>query len=151
MMSPAERMLIEHQCTKLVVQAMRCFDARDYVAFARLFAVDGQFVRATDRCAPLTGREAIAAALERRPASRFTRHLCTNIEVDVQDADHAQSVCYLLLYSATLTDPNSHKVLRADARQAVGEYHDRFVRTAEGWRIARREGTVLLETGDPQT
>lgn len=35
----------------------------------------------------------------------------------------------------------------ADRIQRMGEYRDTLVRKEEGWRIARREGRLVLHTG----
>lgn len=59
-----------------------------------------------------------------------TNHMMTNFVVEV-DGDHATATTYV------------HVVLVLDAARsrsvdAVGTYHDRLVRTAEGWRISDR-------------
>ncbi len=123
---------IERACARLLLRSIRAFDERDWPVYASLFTDDGVFIRANQPDEPLAGREAIRAALAARPATRLTRHLCTNIEIDVLDAEHARGSCYLVLY--------------VEAGQRVGEYHDTFERTAEGWRISRREGRLIFRT-----
>lgn len=85
-----------------------------------------------------------AVELERRLASglpRFaaTSHHVSNIEIDFDSgtddvdgsgADTATSVTYLLAWHRYADD-------RPDAT-LYARYHDRFVRTADGWRIAER-------------
>jgi uncharacterized protein (TIGR02246 family) len=137
----------ERECSRLMVRSLRLFDARDWDGYAQLFTPDGLFVRANEPDAPLKGREAIAAALSARPAARLTRHLCSNIEIEVRDATHAEGRCYLLLYAADASAPAGTGGHRADEVQRLGEYHDLYVRTAEGWRIARRSGRLILHTG----
>jgi uncharacterized protein (TIGR02246 family) len=135
---------IERACTRLVLRSIRAFDERDWPGYASLFTEDGVFIRANAPDEPLTGREAISAALATRPTSRLTRHFCTNIEVDVLDAQHARGLCYLLLYAGDASLPDSAAGRPADGVQRVGEYHDTFVRTEDDWRISRREGRLIF-------
>ncbi len=139
-----DRAEIEHACTRLVLRSLRAFDERDWLAYAQLFAEDGVFVRANEPDHPLEGRAAIHSALAERPANRLTVHLCTNLEIEVLDRDRAQGHCYLLLYSGDASHPESRAGRPADSIQRVGEYRDRFVRTAEGWKIALRVGKLIL-------
>jgi 3-phenylpropionate/cinnamic acid dioxygenase small subunit len=148
MRSEAETMLIEHACERLLLRSIRTFDERDWQGFADVFAKEGVFVRANQPNDPLVGREAILVALKSRPADRLTRHLCTNIQIDVIDSDHAKGLCYLSLFSATATPPEKAIGGPADPVQRLGEYSDEYVRTADGWRIARRVGIIVLQMGE---
>jgi ketosteroid isomerase-like protein len=142
-----QRTLIERQLERLVLHSIRAFDARDWQAFADTFTADGVFVRANAPGEPLVGRKAIIAGLAARAATRLTRHLCTNIEIEVSSADTASGRCYLLLFAADATEPAGVDGHLSDPPQRIGEYHDTFSRTAEGWRIARRAGRLLMYTG----
>ena len=141
-MEPAQ---IERACQRLILRSIRAFDERDWQTYARLFTPDGVFIRANQPAEPLVGREAIAAALGSRSVRRITRHLCTNIEIEVLDEHRAEGRCYLLLFAgeaqAAAADSGG---VPAQPPQRVGEYHDLFSLTAEGWRIARRTGRLVL-------
>jgi uncharacterized protein (TIGR02246 family) len=143
-MTAQEQLAIEHACQKVMLKSISTFDDRDFAGFAALFAADGVFVRANQPGEPLVGREAIVAALQARPADRLTRHLCTNIEIDVIDADRAVGRCYLYLFSASTALPEQVGGRPADPTQRLGQYLDKYVRTPEGWRIARRDGKVVM-------
>jgi ketosteroid isomerase-like protein len=143
---PAE---IERACTRLVLRSLRAFDERDWPAYAQLFTEDGVFIRASEPDQPLVGRAAIETALAARPANRLTMHLCTNLEIEVLDGEHAQGRCYLLLYSGDASHEEGSAGRPADATQRLGEYRDRFVRTPGGWKIARRVGKLILHAGRP--
>lgn len=136
---------IERQCARLVLRSLRAFDERDWPGYAELFAEDGVFIRANAPDEPLVGREAIRRALAERSAARLTRHLCTNLEIDVLDGEHARGFCYLLLYAGDASQPESPGGRPADGVQRVGEYRDTFVRTGAGWRIGMREGRLVLQ------
>ena len=147
-MTAQELIEIEHACQKILLRSISTFDDRNFEAFADLFASDGVFVRANQPNEPLIGRQAILAALQSRPADRLTRHLCTNIEIAVTDSDHAVGRCYLYLFSAATSAPEAVGGRPADSNQRLGEYRDKYVRTAEGWRIARRDGKVVMYMGE---
>ena len=144
------RAAIERACTRLVLASIRAFDERDFRSYAELFTPDGVFIRANLPQEPLNGRAAILAALQARPASRITRHLCTNIEIDASDAHHARGRCYLLLYAADAAAPESTLGRRAEPPQRIGENHDEFVRLGADWRIARRVGRLIFQSDGVQ-
>ena len=77
-----------------------------------------------------------AAAAARRAEGRqgpgsAARHFISNHVVVFEAIDTARSRCYFQVFADTLSD-------RPYCR-AVGEYHDTFVRTPEGWKMKRRE------------
>lgn len=105
-------------------------DGGEAAAVADLFAADGVWSSGPAR---YEGRDAIRAAFARRQASdRTSRHVCTNLRIDVVDDDHATGLVYLTLYRFDGDGPG-----RPDP-DLVGEYRDAFVRTTEGWRFAER-------------
>ncbi len=69
-------------------------------------------------------------------SARMSRHVCNNLLLDVVDDDHAEGVVYLTLYRHD--GEEGRKVSPLEGPVLVGEYRDRFVRTAEGWRIEER-------------
>lgn len=141
-----ERAQVERACTRLILHSIRVFDERDWPAYARLFTEDGVFIRANEPGEPLMGRAVIERVLCARPPNRLTMHLCTNIEIEVLDAEHAEGRCYLLLYSGDSgRAPEGGRP--AEPVQRLGEYRDRFVRTPDGWRIALRVGKLIFHTG----
>ena len=87
-------------------------------------------VRPTAPDAPTVGREAILAAFKARPP-RVTRHVCSNVVIDVESEDAARGVSAMLLFTGA-------------AEPLVGSFHDRFVLTADGWRFAERRGSLLF-------
>jgi 3-phenylpropionate/cinnamic acid dioxygenase small subunit len=70
-----------------------------------------------------------------------TQHLLGNVQIDVQ-GDHATASCYLQAIHVGLGDYSDQLLT------VWGEYRDRLVRTAAGWRIAYRELTTLHAQGD---
>jgi len=135
---------IEHACERLVLASIRHFDERNWSAFASLFTPDGVFTRANEPLKPLRGHADITSGLAGRPASRLTRHICSNIEIEAVDATHARGRCYLLLFAASESGTAPIEGWAAELPVRVGEYEDEFVLTAAGWRIARRSGRLTM-------
>ena len=71
-----------------------------------------------------------ALGLLHQPA-RTTRHVCSNVVITLESADTARGVSAMLLFTGA-------------AAPLVGSFHDRFVRTAEGWRFAERRGSLTF-------
>lgn len=125
---------IRDQCEALSIAYARAIDFRDYDAFAELFADDGVL----DVGTPLKGRSAIRAALDNRPDELKSRHVLTNIFVDVVDADSARGISYLTLYRHVGPESLLGKPINFDGPAAVGHYEDQFVRTPAGFRFKYR-------------
>src|SRR5262245_7617109 len=145
-MTEHEILLIERACERLVIDFASYSDRQDHEALGALFAEEGSMTRPTGD--PLAGRAAIIQSYRSRTANRITRHVCTNIRIDVESSDRARGLTYAVVYSANAgQSPEAHFGIRADARRLVGEFEDEFVRTAEGWRFAARRARFVMHTG----
>lgn len=142
-MTPEERRAIEWDCQKLALRFTALNDAQDYDALASLFTENGEFARPTDPDNPVQGRDAILAAFKARPSDRITRHICTNIEVEAVSRDRANGRMYVFLITGDAGEAAAHGI-NAAPRRLMGEFRDEYVRTPDGWRIARRTGTVTF-------
>ena len=127
-MTEDERRAIEADCARLIALYANLNDAARWAEAAALYAEDGVMARPTAPDAPLVGRAAILAAFESRPP-RKTRHVCSNVVITVEGPDSAAGESAMIL-------------LQPDAAPLAGSFHDRFVRTAEGWRFAERRGSL---------
>jgi uncharacterized protein (TIGR02246 family) len=136
-MSPTDALVSERACERLIVDSASFNDQRAWSALAGLYTPDGVVVRPNGQ--RLEGRDAIEAAYAAGSSDRVTRHLCTNLRVDVDDADSAHATTTVLIASGTRgDDPN--------VTFRVGEFADRFVRTDEGWRIAERRASLMTNS-----
>ncbi|MDX1404348.1 MAG: nuclear transport factor 2 family protein [Woeseiaceae bacterium] len=142
-MTPAERQIIEWECRQLALRFTAHCDRQEWQQACALLSDDAEFVRPTDPDNPIVGRSAIQAAFEARPASRITRHICTNLIVTARSDSEASGYLYALLYTG---DSGDEDVTIADERQYVGEFEDDYRRTGDGWRIARRVGKLIFST-----
>ena len=90
----------------------------------------------------------LAIAYNTAPQLR-SRHVLTNIFIDVVDADHARGISYLTLYRHVGEESLSPDPITFDGPAGVGHYEDRFVRTDHGWRFARRKLHMAFRRASP--
>ena len=113
----------------LVRYATAC-DTRDWGLYDRVFMPDVQ----ADYGGPngFNNRKATVAMIRSMLGGCGpSQHLLGNYRITI-DGDTAESVCYVRVFHAGI-GPAEGKTF-----EVWGEYRDRLVRTAEGWRIARR-------------
>lgn len=127
-MSPADRIAIEHACAKLVALYANLNDEGRWDEIAALYAEDGSMTRPTQPDEPIVGRGAILAAFQARPA-RKTRHLCSNVVIDVVSPTEATGVSAMALFTP-------------DGPPKLGSFHDRFVLKDGRWLFAARRGSL---------
>lgn len=137
-----DRMRAEWAIERLIRRFVLLNDAGDFEGLAEMFVEDGSFVRPTTPDQPVKGRDAIRAGFRDRP-SRITRHLVTNIVVDVQGPDEATAVSYIVLYTA----PAGPLPTAADPVHLIGAFHDRLRREAGRWLFVERRGSLALRAG----
>lgn len=142
-MAAVRGLIDERACERLIVRYTHLVDFGDAPAIADLFAPDG--VWRSDDGVTMQGRAEIRAGFERRQGvtRRQSRHVCTNIAVEV-DGDEATGLCYLVNFRHDSATGQAETPAPADVPKFVGEYHDRFVRTADGWRFADRRFDVAF-------
>ncbi len=145
-MDATERMLIERECERLVTRYCHYVDHGEAAHIADLFTKDGVW---SGPGARMQGQDQVRKGFQARQdnKARMSRHVCNNLHVEVQDADHAEGCVYLTLYRHDGKEGRALSPLEGPAM--VGEYRDTFLRTGEGWRIANREIVVdFLRRGE---
>ena len=94
---------------------------------------------------PLRGREAIlewGRQLVENPPWRSIRHVCGNMRFVSDGPDAAEGTTILTVFMAAGSEPATTQPF------SVGEDHDRFVRTDNGWRFVSRRWVELFARGD---
>jgi hypothetical protein len=92
----------------------------------------------------IQGREAIRAALMTRPKTLLTKHLATNVMIDVAGRDAASGLSYLTMISATPPGDTAPPYISAGPVY-FGEIMDRFVREGGEWKILERRGSIQMK------
>lgn len=129
-MNPDERLAAEWQCARLVALYANLNDEARWEDVAALYIEDGVMFRPTAPDQPVTGRDAILAAFQSRPP-RTTRHVCSNVVIDVEGPATARGTSAMLLFNG-------------GPAPLVGSFHDRFALTPDGWRFAERRGSLTF-------
>ena len=98
---------------------------RDIAAVVDLFAEDGEMDTSLE--APIRGRAALLEAFQRLVGNADFQPFVHNHVIDL-NGDTASGTCYVDLRATQ------------EGRSMIGSgvYHDRYVRTAEGWKIQSR-------------
>jgi hypothetical protein len=133
---------IEAACRRLILEFAKFNDDRDHERLAALFVEDCEFARPLDPDHPYYGRDKVHAIFrDRKP--RLTRHVMTNILIDVVSPDEARGNSYVTMISS----PHTEKSPYEGEGIFFGAFDDVFVRTDDGWKFKSRTGSVALHQG----
>jgi len=137
-MTREEARAIEWDCQQALTKFLCALDARDGKAAAAQFAENGKWERSRG-AGSFEGRAQIADNITNRAKNEASRHCLTNFVLDIKDADHAESRAYLIVFRNDAEGPDPVKFpIKMQLPAGVLAYCDKFVRTAEGWRIAEQ-------------
>jgi ketosteroid isomerase-like protein len=137
-MDPVLRELVDRQqISDLIHGYCRMLDMNHPEEVADLFTEDCVTDYGIGKGGPIRGRAALEKAVGRAMADfSATHHHLSNISLRFEDDGSVRGVSYIYAWHRRSGDePDQH---------LWGEYHDRFVRTPDGWRIAERR---LLAAG----
>jgi SnoaL-like domain len=141
--SVAERIEIERACEHIVYAYSRALDLGDMSAAADFFAEKGSMARPMAPEQIIQGRETIRAALFSRPRTLLTKHLATNVMIDVVSRDEARGLSYLTMISTTPGDAAAPYISTGPVY--FGEFKDRFVRESGEWKFLERRGSIQMK------
>jgi hypothetical protein len=143
-LSGLERIEIERACERLVYVYSRALDLGDMSAAADCFAENGSMARPMMPDQVIQGRETIRASLLTRPKTLLTKHLATNIVIDVESRDSARGLSYLTMISTTPpTDTKPPYVSQGPLY--FGEFKDRYIRENGVWKFLERRGSIQMK------
>jgi hypothetical protein len=143
-LSPLERIEIERACERLVLDYCRALDLGDMNAAADCFAANGSMARPMSPDVVIQGREAIRASLLTRPKALLTKHLATNILIEVQSRDAATGLSYLTMVSVMLAEGAKPPHV-SPGPLWFGECVDSFVRENGAWKLLDRRGSIQMK------
>ncbi len=135
----------EHACAQLILALARFTDSGDYDAALALFCDDAVMDRDGD---VVSGIAALRQAYAQRPASRITRHVLSNIVVELDGADQAQVSSYVTVYRHMREPGQDGPPYRMPGADVLGQYQDRLVHTSAGWRLASRITRTIFQFRD---
>jgi hypothetical protein len=136
-MDELDRMLVERSCERLIMEYSRLVDFGEAAAVAALFTEDARW-EGTDLL--LTGRGEIRAWFERREgiARRVSRHVFTNVMIDVVSPTEATGLSYMINYRHDREEGDESLPVVMEVPKWIGEAHDTFRLTDDGWRYSSR-------------
>ncbi len=142
-MDDLERLLAERACERLIMEYCRRVDFGNASGIADLFLPEGRW-EGTDLV--LDGQDEIRRWFTDREqlTRRVSRHLCVNVMVDVLSPDEAESLCFLVNYRHDRREGDRSSPVPMEVPKYLGELHDRFRRTPDGWRFAERRVEVAF-------
>lgn len=143
-LSPLERIEIERACERLVYGYSRVLDVGDLSAAADFFAENGSMSRPMAPTQVIQGRETIRASLLTRPKGLLTKHLATNVMIDVESRDSARGISYLTMISTT-PPQGAEPPFVSDGPVYFGQFADRFVREKGEWKFLERRGSIQMK------
>ena len=132
------RLEIEHACARCAIDYTHKVDFGDFEEFSNLFIENGVL-----SVGPLhlDSRAKILEAMSQRPPGMMSRHVTSNIAIDVIDEETAVGMAYFSLYRTMVNDENGEDSPAPLPPVAiVGHYRDKFAKTADGWKFAERIG-----------
>ena len=143
-LSAAERIEIERACERLVYVYSRALDLGDMSAAADCFAEHGTMARPMTPDQIVAGRETIRASLLTRPKTLLTKHLATNVVIDVESPDAATGLSYLTMIATTPAADAKPPFVSAGPLY-FGEFKDRYVRENGEWKFLERRGSIQMK------
>src|SRR5580692_9135088 len=141
--SAAERIEIERACERIVHAYSRALDLGDMSSAADFFAENGSMARPMAPTQVIQGRESIRAALLTRPKTLLTKHLATNVMIDVLSRDEAHGLSYLTMIATTPGDAAAPFISAGPVY--FGEFKDRFVREGGECKFLERRGSIQMK------
>ncbi|MCB2002150.1 MAG: nuclear transport factor 2 family protein [Rhodoferax sp.] len=135
----------EHACARLILDLARYTDSGDYAAALALFSDDAVMDRDGEI---FSGIAALRLAYAQRPAPRITRHVLSNIVVQLEGVDRARASSYVTVYRHMREPGQGDPPYRMPGADVLGEYQDRLVHTAAGWRLVSRITRTVFQFRD---
>ena len=135
-MDQSEILLIKDACESLALLFGRLQDERRHDALADLMTVDATYVRLG---VELKVDEFIAWVKTTPPNK--TRHFVSSTVFSVIEETLAKGITYYTLY---LYGGDEDTPYPLEGPFVVGEYHEEFALTENGWRIGRREARIIF-------
>ena len=143
--APAQDESIVGACTDLVLDYAYHRDRLAPDDVANLFTEDALMEVLGE---VFEGRAAIRQRMIDSKGGPVSRHLMSTIRIFPEGPDSATGVSYATVYLAAPTDVEGP--LAVEGFAGIGEYHDTFIRTAQGWKIAAREFRPVFVYADQQ-
>jgi hypothetical protein len=133
-----KRMEIERACTRLNSEYSLYVDTGRVNDFLDLFMTDGSWVLAG--LPPMQGREQMNGYFAERDPKTRSRHVVSNVLIDVVDDRTARGSSYATVYRHV----GDERTAPMNGPIGVAVYTDEFRLTDKGWKFQRREAAMAF-------
>ncbi len=133
----ADRATIQRDIEQMIFRFFLHLDEQQYDEVSQMMAPAGTWLRNN---VLLKGPEGVREAMRSRPAGLTTRHLITNIVVDIADSDHAEVTYYMTVF-VHAGDAKPTGPMKMDVPMHVSIFRQKVARVSGAWRIAELSGT----------
>lgn len=130
-MDQEQRRAAERDVERVIIGFFFHLDERRYAELAALFASDGVWNRQGET---LRGPAMVLEAMHRRLAGTVTRHVVTNLLVDVSDAGEADASFYMTVFRHDGDRPATGPTA-IELPYAVASCRGKLALAPEGWRF----------------
>jgi 3-phenylpropionate/cinnamic acid dioxygenase small subunit len=117
----------------LLAEYCRALDAMELDKVAALFSEDCVVEYGPEDRLRSHGRNALRTGLERLWRWKRTSHHLSNVQIAFRGADEADANSYVMAW---------HERPDGTTATVFGQYEDKLIRAASGWRLARRRQTM---------
>jgi len=131
-LSDAAQFEVERAVERVIIKLWAGMDAGEFHTVIDSFADDGVWHRQGKE---LKGPSQVRAAMEERPKAARTRHVVTNMLVDVLDDTRADLQCYLTVWQHMAPSADAPPPAPMNVPLTVALSKARLSRTASGWKI----------------
>jgi hypothetical protein len=142
-MDVLKEMVLAKECEGLILQVAWLTDHGPHNQIVDLYTLNGSFSRDGEVYA---GRAALAEMYKKRPASLFTRHILSNIQIKIISETDAISTSYATVFRYR-SDDGSPPIppVNSSSPESVSEYHDTFIKEAGVWKISSRILNTMIQ------
>lgn len=152
--SSLDELIAHRECENLSNLYARYFDFKEAERLQELFAEDGALILSMAELKSAKAVSEFAVHREKEMAKGIGggrkggpalggRHITTNFQFELIDADHARATAYLHLYVYEGDGTADNIDLSSLMPRMLGVFHDKYVRTKDGWRFQQR---ILTQT-----
>jgi len=135
-MDTQEKLIIKDECRELSLRFGRFQDERRYEDLPELMVAEGTYTRLGEELTIADFIEWVGTM----PPNK-TRHFVTDIDFSEVSEVSAKGISYYTLY---LYSGDGETPYPLDGPFVVGEYHEEFTKTDEGWKIKSREARIIF-------
>lgn len=142
-MDTFKEFLLIKECEELILNVAWLTDHGPHTQIIDFYTSNGSFNRDGE---VYVGRSSLEEMYKKRPASLFTRHVISNIQVKILSENDASATSYATVFRFRSKDGNPPvPPVKTSGPESVSEYHDTLVKEAGIWKISSRILKTMIQ------